>query len=75
MESFDEGVIEVEFLLVEGREVRANSAEGGGADESTKATGDLLFDFAHTDRLLGDVIGERRSGIEGKAKDIVLVEA
>lgn len=68
-------MIEVEFLLVERGEVGADGAEGGGAVESAEATGELLFDFAHTDRLFGDVIGERGIEVERKAEHIVLVQA
>ena len=46
-------MVKVEALLVEGGEVGAKGAEGGGAGESTKTAGDFLFEFAHSYCLLG----------------------
>jgi len=66
-------MIEVEVLFVESGEVGANGAKGGGSLQSAEAAGDLLFDFAHADRLFGDIIGERRIGVESKSEHIVLI--
>ena len=70
LEGQDEGVEEVEALLVEGREVGADSAEGGGAFGGAKAAGDFLLHLEHANGLLGEVVAERHARVAGESQHL-----
>jgi hypothetical protein len=62
---------EVETLLLQGGEVGADGAEGLCAFSGAEASGDLLLDLGHADRLFGKVVTERDAWIGREAQDIV----
>ena len=54
----DGGLEEVEVLLLQGGEVGADGAEGLCAFSGAEASGDLVLDLGHADRLFGKVVTE-----------------
>ena len=59
------------MLLLQGGEVGADGAEGLCAFSGAEASGDLVLDLGHADRLFGKVVTERNAWIGREAQDIV----
>jgi hypothetical protein len=57
-------------LFSGGVDIEADGAKVLSAAEGTKAAGDSLYDFRHTNRTFSEVVGERHSEIVHKVQHL-----
>ena len=68
-------VEQIVALLVQGREIGTNGAEGFEAGCGAEAARDFLFDLGHAHIALGDIVGEGNTVIGHETPDIVGMDA
>jgi hypothetical protein len=75
LERHDEGLVGIDGLLVESREVGTDGGEGGSALRGAETAGDLLLELGHAHRAFGQVVVERGAQIDDEEQDRVAMVA